>query len=124
MPRSDTLSVSLVVFGMTYFVSETAAWVCLVLGLGGLALYVITGRLRIVVHYAGWGSGPDERFFCTVTEAVQAYVDSKRNDVKASTVFFGEHYQSPRMLKVIYSRGRWGEKRTRLFEEHKLVLLV
>ena len=125
MPRSDvcTLSALFLGVGLTFLFSANAARAFLAIGTCGMAVYVLMGRLKIIVHYAGWGSGPNDDMLLPVTDAMQAYVDGKTPDVRASDKFFGRHYESPRQLKVIYSRGRWGERRTRHFPEHHVVRL-
>jgi hypothetical protein len=125
MPRSDVLTLSALFLGvaMTSLFHESKDWIYLVIGMCLFALYVAMGRFRIVVHYAGWGAGPNEDMLLAVTQVMQSFVDGKTPDVKASDKFFGRHYQSPRMLKVIFSRGRFGQKKTRLFQEHTVVRL-
>jgi hypothetical protein len=126
MPRSDVLTISVLFLGvaMSGLLWTNRDWVFLLVGIGLMVLYVCMGRFRVIIHYAGWGKGPNDGDLYSVTSPMQAYVDSGKPDVRASVDFFGEHYVSPRMLKVVYSRGRWGEEKTRLFVEHEIVRLV
>ena len=84
MSRSDvcTISMAFLAVAASFLLPSSAQWICLIGGLGEMVLYICMGRFRITIHYAGWGRGPDAPFLHTVTEAMQAYVDSKRKDVK------------------------------------------
>jgi hypothetical protein len=127
MPRSDVCTISALFLGvgMTLLILPSTAWGLSFLAIGamGMVLYVCMGRFKTIIHYAGWGQGPESPFLLTVTKTMQAYVDAHRRDVKASSNFFGEHYVSPRILVIEYSRGRWGEQHRRVFVEHEIVRL-
>jgi hypothetical protein len=98
--------------------------VFLVIGSLGMLLYVCMGRFKIIVHYAGWGRGPGEDAYVPVTGTVQAFIDGNTPDVKVSDIYFGKHYPGePRQLKVVYSRGRVGARKTAVIPEHHVLRL-